>query len=57
LAAASVMREGQCELGRLCYVDTIYLSIGACTVALGLSAWAGYRDWRKISMGEKRLVQ
>ena len=50
--------EGRCELGRLCYVDTLYLSIGACGVALGLSAWAGYRDWRKIAgRKEARLVR
>ncbi|KAI0301892.1 major facilitator superfamily domain-containing protein [Multifurca ochricompacta] len=35
----------QCMAGRECYVRSLYLNLGACMVALGLSVWAGRRDW------------
>ncbi len=35
----------QCLDGRGCYVQTLYLSIWACVIALGISFWAGRRDW------------
>jgi hypothetical protein len=38
---------GQCLVGRECYVQSLYLTIGGCCVALLLSAWAGWRDRRR----------
>lgn len=35
----------QCLDGRGCYVQTLYVNIWACVIALGLSFWAGRRDW------------
>ncbi|KZV69069.1 MFS general substrate transporter [Peniophora sp. CONT] len=35
----------QCFDGRICYIDSVYLTLGACTFALSLAVWAGYRDW------------
>jgi hypothetical protein len=35
----------QCLAGRECYVQTLYLNLGACAIALCLSIWAGRRDW------------
>jgi hypothetical protein len=35
----------QCLAGRECYVQTLYMNVGACLVALCLSLWAGRRDW------------
>jgi hypothetical protein len=35
----------QCLDGRECYVQTLYLNIWACVIALGFSFWAGRRDW------------
>jgi hypothetical protein len=46
--------EGRCELGRLCYVDALYLTVGVCGLALGLSVWAGSRDWRRGEAGGLR---
>jgi len=45
-----VVQEARCELGRLCYVDTLYLTVGVCLFALGLSLWAGWRDWKRVQM-------
>ena len=36
---------GQCLAGRECYVQSLYLNLIACTIALALSVWAGRRDW------------
>ncbi|PFH47164.1 hypothetical protein AMATHDRAFT_152811 [Amanita thiersii Skay4041] len=38
----------RCLLGRECYVDTLYLTIGACSLSILLSAWAGWRDREKM---------
>ena len=35
----------RCLDGRGCYVQTLYVTIWACVIALGLSFWAGRRDW------------
>ncbi|KAH9007184.1 major facilitator superfamily domain-containing protein [Lactarius hatsudake] len=35
----------QCLTGRECYVQSLYLNIFACMIALALSVWAGRRDW------------
>lgn len=44
----AVVAAPLCAKGRLCYVETLYLAAGACGCALGLSVWAGLRDWRKL---------
>ena len=36
----------QCLDGRICYSDSIWLTIVACLMAFGLSLNAGYRDWK-----------
>jgi hypothetical protein len=41
--------DRQCLEGRLCYSESITLTIVACLVAFGLSVVAGYRDHRKRS--------
>ncbi|KAG6917474.1 hypothetical protein DXG01_002451 [Tephrocybe rancida] len=33
-----------CTLGRECYRDALYLTMGACFLSLLLSIWAGWRD-------------
>ena len=35
----------RCLAGRECYVQTLYMNIWACVIALCLSLWAGHRDW------------
>ena len=37
--------NARCLDGRGCYVQTLYMNIWACMIALGLSFWAGRRDW------------
>ncbi|KAI9466659.1 major facilitator superfamily domain-containing protein [Lactarius psammicola] len=44
----------QCLAGRKCYVQSLYLNLLACTIALALSVWAGRRDW---SDWQRRLQQ
>jgi len=44
----------QCMDGRECYVQSLYLNLLACTIALALSVWAGRRDW---SDWQRRLQQ
>ncbi|GLB33203.1 putative MFS general substrate transporter [Lyophyllum shimeji] len=46
--------EGRCVLGRQCYVEALYLTMGACFVALVLSFWAGWRD-RMLMTTRRRL--
>ena len=41
----------QCLLGRKCYLDTIYLTMFATFLAILLSIWAGYRDYRDRMKG------
>jgi len=43
-----------CSEGRLCYVDTLYITAAACALALGLSVWAGWRDKRKLSVAAEQ---
>ncbi|KAF9546306.1 MFS general substrate transporter [Agrocybe pediades] len=43
----------QCLQGLECYVDTIYLTVGADFVAIILSVWAGLRDRRKIAIARR----
>ncbi|KAF8075789.1 major facilitator superfamily domain-containing protein [Lyophyllum atratum] len=45
---------GQCLLGRQCYVDALYLTAGACFLAILLSAWAGWRDRQKLATTSSR---
>ncbi|EKM58967.1 uncharacterized protein PHACADRAFT_249103 [Phanerochaete carnosa HHB-10118-sp] len=35
----------QCLQGRECYVGSLLMTIAACTLALALSVYAGWRDW------------
>ncbi|KAF9062604.1 major facilitator superfamily domain-containing protein [Rhodocollybia butyracea] len=44
-----------CLEGRSCYVDTLYLTIAGCVVAVFLSLWAAWRD--RIRRAEKRLSE
>ncbi|KAF9062602.1 major facilitator superfamily domain-containing protein [Rhodocollybia butyracea] len=44
-----------CLDGRLCYVDTLYLSIAGCVVAVFLSSWAAWRD--RIRRAEWQLLE
>jgi hypothetical protein len=46
---------GQCLVGRECYVESLYLTIGGCCVALLLSVWAGWRD-KKSKRDVRALV-
>lgn len=43
--------DRQCLEGRLCYSESITLTIAACMVAFVLSVIAGYRDHRKHDLG------
>lgn len=40
----------QCLNGRACYVDTFYLTIFACTIALIIALIASWRDRRRAKM-------
>lgn len=40
----------RCHSGRLCYVDTLYLTMASCFLSMVISAWVGWRDWRKSRM-------
>ena len=50
-SAFHVYGPPRCLQGRDCYVDAIYLTIGATFLSLLLSLWAGYRDSWKITNG------
>ena len=41
----------QCTQGKECYVAALYMTAGACFVAVLLSVWAALRDRRKIKDG------
>jgi hypothetical protein len=60
-SVSNAMLDGRCELGRQCYVDTLYLTIGVCGLAVGLSVWAGWKDWRRVVKeregGERGVVR
>lgn len=51
----SLLAAPACAEGRLCYVDTLYITAAACACALGLSVWAGFRDRRKLRAAAKKL--
>ncbi|KAL0577546.1 hypothetical protein V5O48_004444 [Marasmius crinis-equi] len=40
-------KELQCLEGKACYVDSIHLTTVACVAAIGLSAWAAWRDKKR----------
>jgi hypothetical protein len=42
----------QCLKGRLCYVDTLYMTMAACFLSMVLSVWAGWRDRKKIAASQ-----
>ncbi|KAJ4479063.1 major facilitator superfamily domain-containing protein [Lentinula aciculospora] len=42
----------QCLDGLSCYVDSLHLTIGACSCALALSIWAVLRDRKKVAAAE-----
>ena len=44
-ATAMPSANTRCLDGRECYVQTLYMNIWGCVIALGLSLWAGRRDW------------
>jgi len=41
----------QCTQGKECYVAALYLTVGACFVAVLLCVLAAFRDRRKIKDG------
>ena len=43
----------QCLQGRECYAGSLAFTIAACTLALALSLFTGWRDWRR----ERRLAR
>jgi len=47
LSRADTSSEPQCIEGRSCYVATLYITVAACCLALGLSIWAAWRDRQK----------
>ncbi|KAF8629470.1 hypothetical protein AX15_003432 [Amanita polypyramis BW_CC] len=44
----------RCVLGKECYVDTLYLTIAACFLAMIMSAWASWRDGKKMRKAAAR---
>ncbi|KZT13250.1 MFS general substrate transporter [Laetiporus sulphureus 93-53] len=44
---AGLPSSTQCLEGRSCYTDSLKLTIGACSVALALALYAGWRDRRR----------
>lgn len=45
----------RCLAGRECYVQTLYLNVWACMIALCLSVWAGRRDWVDWQARDQRV--
>lgn len=45
--------HAQCMDGVDCYIWSLKLTTWACVLAFGLAVWAGYRDWKKSTEGEK----
>lgn len=43
----------QCLLGRECYAGSLMMTIAACSTALCLSVYAGWRDWRRVKREER----
>jgi hypothetical protein len=48
-------KEIQCLAGRACYVDSLRLTTVACLVAVGLSAWAAWRDKKRMEEEKAKL--
>ena len=48
--AVTLMAPPRCMLGRACYVDTFYVTIGACSLAVLLSFCACWQDKKKLRM-------
>ncbi|TFK28599.1 MFS general substrate transporter [Coprinopsis marcescibilis] len=50
-------KDIRCSRGLECYVDSIYLTIGATMLAMVLTIWAGWRDKQKIKRSLRRRSQ
>lgn len=48
--AVTLIESPRCMLGRACYVDTFYVTIGACCLAVLLSFCACWQDQKKTRM-------
>ena len=42
-------RAHQCLSGRTCYADSLKITIAACTFALVLALYAGWKDYRTLN--------
>jgi hypothetical protein len=51
-----VLAADQCLQGRACYIDSLYITLAACVLALLLSLWAGWKDRRKLEVAALRSV-
>ena len=54
IGRGSLPSPDQCLQGRECYIDSIYVTIGACIVALLLSIWAGWKDHRRLEVSPSK---
>ncbi|KAH7106945.1 MFS general substrate transporter [Auriculariales sp. MPI-PUGE-AT-0066] len=52
--AAKPDASHQCMEGNGCYVDSLYMTAGACTVAFGLTIWAALRDRERRMARDRR---
>lgn len=52
----TVTMPPRCMLGKECYVDTVYVTMVACFVAVLLSFWACLKDRKKIRMAATQAV-
>lgn len=52
LARASLPSSQQCIEGRECYVSSLYLTVGACGLALALSTLAAWKDSKRMLLHE-----
>lgn len=52
-AGASSDSSHQCLQGRECYAGSLLMTIAACSMALVLSVYAGWRDWRSEKRKER----
>ncbi|KAI0637554.1 MFS general substrate transporter [Trametes polyzona] len=46
-ARGGIPSAHHCIVGRECYIDSIKMTIAACTIALGLAVYAGWRDFKR----------
>lgn len=53
-AAIPEDRAHQCLSGRSCYADSLYITMVACAVALGLAVYAGWKDYRNMKAVRRR---